>query len=275
MKSNIKRGIFLLLGLILYALSFNIFLSANELVFGGISGLSIIVKNIFNLDTSIFIFIANSFILILSYLLLGKEMTLKSIVGSLLLPVFIKISEPLSLLITEPVSLELASIYGGVLAGLGLGLVYKVGFTTGGTDILNQIFNKYFGISIGTSMIIIDGVILLSSIFVFGFVKSMYALIALFIISKLTDRVILGISNSKTFYIITDEPVKVKEFVIKKMGHGITEFNAYGGFKKESQKVLFCVIPTYEYFKLKQGISEIDKDAFFVVLDSYEVNGGA
>lgn len=275
MKNKVMRIIFLLIGLILYSLSFNIFLSPNELVFGGISGLSIIIKSIFNLDTSIFIFIVNSFILLLSYFLLGKEMTIKSIVGSLLLPVFIKLSEPLSLLITESLSLELASIYGGVLAGLGLGLVYKVGFTTGGTDILNQIFNKYFGISIGTSMIIIDGVILISSVFVFGLIKSMYALIALFIISKLTDRVILGISNSKTFYIVTDEPVKVKDFVIKKMGHGITEFNAYGGFKKESQKVLFCVIPTYEYFKLKQGINEIDKDAFFVVLDSYEVNGGA
>ena len=275
MKSNIKRIVFLLVGLLLYALSFNIFLSPNELVFGGISGLSIIFKSLFNLDTSIFIFIANSIILILSYLLLGKEMTLKSIVGSLLLPVFIKLTEPLSYLITDPVSLELACIYGGALAGLGLGLVYKVGFTTGGTDILNQIFNKYFGISIGSSMIIIDGVILASSIFVFGFVKSMYALISLFIISKLTDRVILGISNSKTFYIITDEPTKVKDVVIKKMGHGITEFNAYGGFKKESQKVLFCVIPTYEYFKLKQGISAIDKEAFFVVLDSYEDQGGA
>ena len=275
MKSNIKRIVFLLVGLLLYALSFNIFLSPNELVFGGISGLSIIFKSLFNLDTSIFIFIANSIILILSYLLLGKEMTLKSIVGSLLLPVFIKLTEPLSYLITDPVSLELACIYGCAIAGLGLGLVYKVGFTTGGTDILNQIFNKYFGISIGSSMIIIDGVLLASSIFVFGFVKSMYALISLFIISKLTDRVILGISNSKTFYIITDEPTKVKDFVIKKMGHGITEFNAYGGFKKESQKVLFCVIPTYEYFKLKQGISAIDKEAFFVVLDSYEVQGGA
>ena len=275
MKNNIKRVLFLLLGLVLYSLSFNIFLSPNDLVFGGISGLSIIIESLFNIETSIFIFIANSIILLLSYFLLGKEMTLKSIVGSLLLPIFIKLSEPLAYFITETVSLELASIYVGVLAGFGLGLVYKVGFTTGGTDILNQIFNKSFGISIGTIMILIDGVILASSIFVFGFVKSMYALISLFIISKLTDRVILGISNSKTFYIITDEPSKVKEFVIKKMGHGITEFNAYGGFKKESQKVLFCVIPTYEYFKLKQGISEIDKEAFFVVLDSYEVKGGA
>jgi uncharacterized membrane-anchored protein YitT (DUF2179 family) len=182
MKNNVVRYLYLFLGLIIYSISFNLFLSPNDLVFGGVSGLSIIFKNLINIDTAIFIFVVNSFLLILSYFLLGKEKTIRSIVGSLLLPVFIKVLEPVALLITENVSLELASIYGGALAGLGLGLVYKVGFTTGGTDILNQIFSKYFGVSIGNSMIITDGLILLSSVFVFGFVRSMYALIALIIL---------------------------------------------------------------------------------------------
>ena len=134
---------------------------------------------------------------------------------------------------------------------------------------------KYIGISIGTAMIIVDGSILTSSAFTFGIINALYSGIALFIISKLTDKVILGISNSKAFYIITDEPEKVKQYVIKEMGHGVTELNVKGGFKKENQKMLFCVIPTMDYYKLKDGINTIDKDAFFVAVDSYEVSGGA
>ena len=276
MKEKIKNYLLLLVGILAFSISFNLFLSPNNIVFGGVTGLSIVFKDLFNWDTALFVFIINAFLLILSYFLLGKEMTLRSIIGSLLLPVFMKLTELIFVFFpTADINLELAVIYGAVLSGLGLGLIYKAGFTTGGTDIIHQIVNKFIGLSIGTSMIIIDSIILCSSIFVFGIVKSMYAGVALYIISKLTDKVILGISNSKAFYIVTDEPDKVKKFVIKEMGHGITEFNAFGGFKKETQKVLFCVIPTMEYYTLKKGILKIDKEAFFVVVDSYEVSGGA
>ena len=276
MKEKIKNYLLLLVGLSTFSISFNLFLSPNNLVFGGVTGLSIVFRELFNWDTSVFVFITNAFLLVLSYFMLGKEMTLRSIIGSLLLPLFMKLAELIFVFFpSADVSLELAVIYGGVLSGLGLGLVYKAGFTTGGTDIIHQIVNKYVGLSIGTSLIIVDSIIICSSIFVFGIVRSMYAGVALFIISKLTDKVILGISNSKAFYIITDEPDKVKKFVIKELGHGITEFNAFGGFKKETQKVLFCVIPTMEYYLLKKGILKIDKEAFFVVVDSYEVSGGA
>ena len=102
----------------------------------------------------------------------------------------------------------------------------------------------------------------------------MYALVTLYIISILTDKVLLGISDSKAFYIIAEKDEEIKRYVLEQLGHGVTVFDAKGGFTKEKQKVLFCVIPTKDYFKLKEGIHEIDDGAFFVATDAYEVLGG-
>ena len=123
-------------------------------------------------------------------------------------------------------------------------------------------------------MLLCDGLIVLSSSFVFGPTKMMYAIIILYLISLMSDKVILGVSDSKAFYIITDEDEKVKQYILKYLNHGVTVFNARGGFAKEKQTVLMCVLPTKDYYRLKEGLREIDKNAFFVVTDAYQVFGG-
>lgn len=271
-KNSISRFIYFILGMLLFSFSFNYFLLPNDLVFGGVSGLSIIFKNV--LDPSIFVFVVSSILLVISYIFLGKEKTFGSAVGSLLLPVFLKIMSFVTDNIDKVDEVFLAVIFGGLLAGVGIGFVYKAGFTMGGTDIINQIIHKYFKISLGKCMLISDGSIVLCSFFSFGLIKFMYAVVVLYIISTMTDKVLLGISNSKAFYIVTSQVNEVKNYVMVKLGHGITIFDAVGGFSKEDQKVLFCVIPTRDYFKLKEGIHDIDKNAFFVVTDAYEVFGG-
>lgn len=271
-RSSISRFIYFILGMLLFSFSFNYFLLPNDLVFGGVSGLSIIFKNV--LDPSIFVFVVSSILLVISYIFLGKEKTFGSAVGSLLLPVFLKIMSFVTDNIDKVDEVFLAVIFGGLLAGVGIGFVYKAGFTMGGTDIINQIIHKYFKISLGKCMLISDGSIVHCSFFSFGLIKFMYAVVVLYIISTMTDKVLLGISNSKAFYIVTSQVNEVKNYVMVKLGHGITIFDAVGGFSKEDQKVLFCVIPTRDYFKLKEGIHDIDKDAFFVVTDAYEVFGG-
>lgn len=274
-KSRIKRYFQFVIGLLLVAIAFNLFLSPNNLVAGGVSGIAIITKHIFGLDPSIFIFISSLILLILSFFLLGKEKTMGSILGSLLFPVFVKLTANIGVYIdVDNTQLLLAAIFGGVLQGFGAGLIFKAGFTTGGTDIINQIISKYAKVSIGKSMLMSDGLIVLSGVFVFGVTKLMYALIVLYIITVMTDKVILGISDSKAFYIITDQEAEIKEFILKYLNHGVTIFQARGGYTKEKQNVLMCVVPTKEYFKLKEGIHQIDKEAFFVVTDSYEVFGG-
>ena len=214
-------------------------------------------------------------LLVLSYILLGKEKTKRSILGSLLFPVFVELTANIGQYIEIDTSqLLLSTIFGGVLYGFGAGTIFKAGFTTGGTDIINQIISKYLKIGMGKSMLLSDGTIVLLSGIFFGPTKLMYSIVILYLVSYISDRVILGVSDSKAFYIITDEEAKIKEYIIKYLNHGVTVFNAKGGYKKERQTVLLCVLPTKDYYRLKEGIHEIDPDAFFVVTDAYEVFGG-
>lgn len=274
-KLIVKRYIQFCFGCLLVAISFNLFLAPKELVPGGVSGITIILDNFFKINKSVIILIISLFLLLLSYLLLGKTKTRGSLLGTVLFPFFVQITSDIGNYIEIDTSQTLLfAIFGGLLYGFGAGLIFKAGFTTGGTDILNQIISKYFKISIGQSMFICDGLIVLISGIVFGINKLMYALIILYLISYMSDKVILGISDSKAFYIITNEETKIKEYIIESLGHSVTVFNAKGGFKKEKENVLLCVLPTKEYFRLKEGISEIDPTAFFVVTDAYEVFGG-
>ena len=274
-KNKIKRYIQFCFGCLLVAISFNLFLSPNELVPGGVGGFSIILNELISINKSILILGINILLLVLSYIFLGKIKTRGSILGSLLFPIFVQLTSNISSYIQIDTSqLLLSAIFGGVLHGFGAGIIFKAGFTTGGTDILNQIISKYAKISMGKSMILCDGTIVLLSGIIFGPTKLMYSIIILYLISCMSDRVILGISDSKAFYIITDEEKRIKEYITKYLKHGVTIFNAKGGFKKERETVLLCVLPTKDYYKLKEGIHEIDPDAFFVVTDAYEVFGG-
>ena len=166
-------------------------------------------------------------------------------------------------------------VFGALLSGFGLGLVFKSGFTTGGTDILNQILAKYGKMGLGKAMLITDGIIILLSLYIFGFSVFIYSIISLAIISFITDKVIIGISNSKTFYIITEQESMIKKFLNYQLGHGITILDARGGYTGNFEKMIMCIVPTKDYFIVKEGIKRIDPDAFFLVTDAYEVSGGS
>ena len=274
-KGRLKRWAGFLLGVLIVAIAYNLFLLPAKVVYG-VGGLGIIFNSLFKIDPSLVILVSSVILLFLSLILLGKEETKKTVIGSLLYPVFVKLTSSVGQIVdlsnTEPL---LIVLFGAVISGFGLGLIFKAGFTTGGTDILNQIVAKYFKMSMGNSMFFTDGIIILSSVLVFGWTKIMYSIISLYIISIMTDKVILGISNSKAFYIITDHEEEVKKFVLKHLSHGVTILDAKGGFTGQNQKVIMCIIPTKEYFIAKEGIHEIDSNAFFVVTDAYEVSGGA
>jgi len=274
-KDKIRRHASLLLGLLLISVAFNLFLLPNNIVFGGVSGISIITKEVFGWNPSIVIYIGSLILLIVSFIVLGVDQTTGSVLGSLLFPVFVQITSTIGEWIPiGEIETFLAVLFGGILYGLGAGLVFKAGFTTGGTDIINQIISKYAKVSMGTAMLMSDGLIVLSGVTIFGVNKLMYAIIVVYLIGMLTDRVLLGISNSKAFYIIAEKEEEIRNYVLNELGHGVTIFDAKGGYSKEKEKVLLCVVPTDEYYRLKEGIHEIDQNAFFVVMDAYEVIGG-
>lgn len=270
-----KSYLYLILGCMIVATSFTIFLKPNSFVTGGVSGLSIVINHYFPIDTSLFILIVSIILLIISYFTLGREKTFNSILGSILFPILIKVMELIFNYFPLDIdNLLLMSVFAGVLNGIGIGLVYKAGFTTGGTDIICLIVAKYMKLTIGTSILVTEIIIILLGGLAFGINNLLYALIILILASKISDRVLLGISSNKSFYIVTGEEEKVQEFILHELKNGVTILDAKGSFSKEKKSVLMAVVPTMKYTKLKEGIKEIDKNAFFVVCDAYEVSGG-
>lgn len=273
-KDRLKRYSTFLVGLFLVSVSFNLFLLPQNLIYG-VSGFGVILNKLYQLDPSVVILVGSLILLVLSFILLGKEKTMNSVVGSLLYPIVVKLTVPLVSYITLNIDDTLVlTIFGAVISGFGYGLIFKSGFTTGGTDILNQIFAKYFKISIGNAMFFTDGFIILFGAFALGWDVLMYSIILLYIISIMTDKVILGISESKAFYIITEHETAVKKFITQYLSHGVTVLEGRGGFTGNNKKVIMCIIPTKEYYIAKEGIHSIDENAFFVVTDAYEVYGG-
>ena len=275
LKKKIKRYGSFILGCLLVAISYNAFLASHDLVPGGISGIAIILNHLFGINNALFVFLVGIFLLVISHFLLGKEKTKYSVLGTIIFPIFLELTVGITKIFTINESqLLLASLFGGVIYGVGLGMILKAGFTTGGTDIINQILSKYLKISMGKAILITDGIIVTASAIVFGPIHLMYSVLVLYILSIMSDRIILGISDSKAFFIVTEQDDLVKDYVLSELGHGATIFKAKGGLNKENQNVLLCVLPTKDYYKLREGINAIDKEAFFVATDAYEVYGG-
>ena len=279
-RDKVKRYLFLVIGCFLLAFAFNVFFSPFNLVTGGVSGISIVINKVFGISNSLFIAISYIILLLLSYLTLGKETTKYSIIGSILYPLFVYATKDIGSLIQFDVdNMLLIAIFGAVINGIGAGLTFKYGFSTGGSDVICQILSKYFKMSIGTAMKIMNFIIIIGSGFFLGnntlyaWENVMYAVIAVYIITLLTDKVLLGISDSKSFYIITDHETSIKRFLINELGRGVTVLEARGGYTGDMKKVLLCAIPTKEYFLAKEGILEIDKDAIILINDIYESSG--
>lgn len=275
-KHIVRRYLILIFALFISALSFNLFFYSTKIVTGGISGLSIIIDDLTNIDPSMFMLVVNIFLLILSYFLLGFSTTMKSLIGALAFPIFVSLTEPLIQYINiEGADLLIKTLFGSIASGFTSGLIFKVGFSSGGTDILAQIFSKYSKISIGKASMYVNSIIIFCSGFTFGWINVMYAIVAIYIMSIITDKVLLGISNNKSFFIITSKEKEIKDFIIENLDHSVTILKSHGGFTNKNRNVLMVAVPTKEYFILKESINEIDKDAFFIVTDSYQVEGGA
>ncbi|MBE6160554.1 MAG: YitT family protein [Lactobacillales bacterium] len=272
-KDKLERYAKFILGVFIVALSFNLFVLPSDIVYG-VSGVGVILNKMYGINPSTTIFIGEIALLILSFIVLGKEKTKNSIIGSILYPIFVELTTYLTAYIdvgnVEPIVMAL---FGAVISGFGFGMIFKSGYTTGGTDILNQIVSKYGKVSLGNAMLVTDGLIILGGICTFGVSKIMYSIINLYIVSMMTDKVMIGVSQSKSFFIITSKESEIKKFILGQLGHGVTVLEGNGAFSGNKQKVLMCVIPTREYFVAKEGIHEIDPNAFFVVSDAYEVHG--
>ena len=270
-----KNYLMIISGTLICALSFNIFFVPYHIIPGGVSGIAIVIDKIYGLLPAISIALLSIMCLIIGLIFLKKEENIRSVVSGILYPLFVYLTSLVLVKFDLKVdSLLLASIMGGVSFGMGLGIVYREGRNTGGVDIIREILNKYFHISLDNAGLIIDVIISVIAIFTLNFEIFIYSIIAIYISTLVSDKVILGISGSKSFHIITSKPKEVEKFIMEELGHGVTLLKGKGAYSNESRYIIFVVIPTRDYYKLKDGLKKIDHDAFFFVSSSYEVGGG-
>ena len=268
---RIKRYVIFLIGVIMQALAFSLFIFPSNMVFG-VSGISIILNKLLNINPAYIILLFNAVLIIASYVYLGSEITKYTVVGALLYPALIEITSGIHMDLGTTESVIIA-LTGAAIYGLGTGLVFRVGYTTGGTDIIKQIVSKYGKKTMGQSTIYVEGIIVTSGILVFGWQSFIYSIMSIAVISSITDEVMLGTSEYKSFQIITNKSEEIRYFILHQLNRGVAIIDNKSSEKGRGKHLIFCTVPTKEYFILKEGINKIDSDARFIVNDTYEVNG--
>ena len=270
-----KRIAMLIFSLFFSAIVYNLFLLPVNLVTGGSGGIATITNYVYGVDPALMILIVSLICALLSFMYLGTRVTAVTILASIIYPFFVEITEPLVNIVKIDYSdMFIITIFAGVLNGIANGLMYKTGYNNGGLPVISQILEKYYKIPIATTSAIINiTVVLIGGVF-FGWTNVMYAIILIYLNTIIINKVLLGISNNKAFYIITSEEKEIKDYIIKTLDHSVTIFDVKGGFLNKKNKVVLTVVPTREYYRVTEGIKAIDKDAFFVVTDAYEVVGG-
>ena len=260
------------LGVILTAIALDAFLVPAKIAAGGLSGVATILYHMFQWPVGLVMLVLNIPLFIWSILRLGWRYTVNSIFGTVALSVFVDLLVPYIPVVTE--DLLLASLYGGVLMGIGLGIVFRFNSTTGGTELLAAILRTYVGINIGQLLFIIDGLVVVWAGLVFRSAElAMYALITIFLASWIIDLVIEGFSSAKAFMIITKRADAISQAIIGELDRSATSWKAKGMYSGREQEVLISVVGRAEVTRLKKIVKEEDPTAFIILADVHEVLG--
>lgn len=271
-KKNVGLKIFcFVMGLLISALAFNLFFEPYNVIPMGSSGLAFLISELINIDVVIVTLIVSLLLLIVGLIFFGFDYAVMMLGYTLLYPFFLKSTTLITRFIDlENTSLFLIMVIGGAMMGFSSGLIRKSGMNPGGFAVIFDIMKKYFYMSIGTSTIIVNILLIIASGFIFGFNNAIYSIISLLVSSYIVDKVIIGISDNKVFYIITNKTFEIKEYIIDRLHYSVTVIDVRGGYTNKRRKMLMCVVPTIEYLKLKELVSEIDSKAFFLIVDIYE-----
>lgn len=260
-------------GCVIYALSFVLFVIPRDLAPGGISGLAIVLNHFFSvIPIGKTIIILNAPLFLLSLKRLGKGFLWRSVyatvASSLLIDLLIPYARSFS------VDMLLSAIYGGVVMGVGIGIIFRFFGSTGGTDLLAQLLSEKIGLSFGTTLLIIDTfIIVLSGVAFHSVTIPLYSIVSLYISSKAIDLVQEGLSFSKAAWVVSGHPDTVASKIMSELDRGVTKFTAAGGFTGERKEVVFCVVPQSQITHLKQIVHEVDPDAFVAIMDVTETLG--
>ncbi|KKC49294.1 MULTISPECIES: YitT family protein [Paenibacillus] len=266
-----KRVLFITVGAVLMGVGLEIFLVPNNIIDGGITGISIMLSYLTDVPLGLFLFLLNLPFLFLGYKQIGKTFALSTLYGVAVMSLTTYLLHEV-----DPLTIDefLASIFGGMVLGVGVGLVIRFGGSLDGTEIVAILFSKKLPFSVGEIVMFANLFILSSAGFVFSWDRAMYSLIAYYIAYKMIDIVIEGFDESKAVWIISDEYREIGEAIMSRLGRGVTYLNGEGGFTGGDKKVLFVVVTRLEEAKLKSIVTDMDPGAFLAVGNIHDVKGG-
>ncbi|MBV7506920.1 YitT family protein [Bacillus sp. sid0103] len=266
-----QRILLITLGAILMAIGLEIFLVPNNVIDGGITGISIMLSYVTGWKLGMFLFILNIPFFFIGYKQIGKTFALSTLYGIIILSIGTTLLHPVPAFTQD---ILLATVFGGIVLGIGVGLVIRYGGSLDGTEILAILFNKKLPFSVGEIIMFFNLFILACAGFVFTWDRAMYSLIAYFVAYKTIDITITGLDESKSVWIISDNAQQIGDAIMNRLGRGVTYINGEGAYSGDDKKVIFCVINRLEEAKLKEIVTENDDSAFLAVADIAEVRGG-
>lgn len=277
MKSKLLHYVFVIIGTVLMAVSIRLVYEPMGMVTGGVTGLAIVIKELtsFIIKGGVPLWITNIILniplIILAVYILGKKLLMNTLFATICLSAALAVVPSFNLL---PEDYLLASVFGGALGGVGMGMIFVASASTGGTDLLAMLihrFKPYY--SIPRILIVIDGVIVMAGALVFGISKTLYAIIAVYITTKVSDGILEGLKFAKMAYVISDYYDEIAKVIMEKLDRGVTGVYAKGMYSNKDKKMLFCVVSKKEIVELTELVSEIDPRAFIIVSDVREVMG--
>lgn len=277
-RKNLRRWvidiILIIIGSTSYAAGMHCFTAPNSIAPGGVGGMSTLLNYVTGVDISIWYGLINVPLIIVGFIFLGKKMMFKTFL-SVAVTTFMTDYGLFWLPVYENGEKLLAALSGGLFFGFGLGIVYFREGTTGGTDIINKLINRKFPhLSLGAIMLGTDAVIIAASMLVFdSFDAGLYAIISIFISSKIMDMILYGSYEGKMLLIFSTKYDEISEYVMKKLNRGVTWLNATGAYSKKNMQVICCAVHKSEYSKIKRKVKEIDPRAFIIISSVGEVLG--
>jgi uncharacterized membrane-anchored protein YitT (DUF2179 family) len=270
-KKTILEYVGVILGSFILAVGLVAFLIPHKIAAGGVSGLATISHYLTGFPVGLTMLVFNIPLFLISMKEMGMKIGIKSLAGTIALSLFIDLLTPYI-----PPSTQnplLAALYGGVMSGLGLGLVFRSKGTTGGTDLGAALIHKYFKFSLGMSLLAIDGMVIILAGIVFNVEAALFALITVFVTGKVIDVVQEGISTTKAAYIISEKNAEIADIIIRELNRGVTSLNGKGIYTDKQREVLLCVVSQREVTELKDLVYDVDPNAFMIVSNVHEVLG--
>ncbi|MBQ1335614.1 MAG: YitT family protein [Selenomonadaceae bacterium] len=271
MSFYIKKYLIICLGAMIAAIGLEVFLIPNNVIDGGVVGLSIMASYITDMQLGVFLVLLNLPFMYLGYKQIGKSFTIATFIAICLLSVWSGLFVPIPPLTNDPF---LAAIFGGIIDGVGVGLIIRAGGSLDGTEIVAIIMDRKSVFSVGEVVMFINLFILSSAGLLFGWDKAMYSLVAYFVISKMIDVVIKGLDEYYAVMIVTNEHEEITSALNDRLGRGVTLLHGAGGYTGESKEVLYCVVTRLEVDKLKEIVLDKDESAFVTINAVHDIVGG-